>query len=97
MAEDDECLKAYKADILRRLDALRIPPSRVVIAYQQDLQDYSVLIKGRRLRPKQIEGLAQKIASILHVEFDNPENTLLYGKEQLKGHPRSTAGIIGGT
>ena len=77
MAEDDERLKAYKADIQRRLDALRIPPSRVAIAYQQDLQDYSVLITGRRLRPKQIEGLVQTVAPILYVEFDKGESAAL--------------------
>jgi hypothetical protein len=39
VTEDSEQLKAYKADILRRLQALRIPASRVAIEYQNDLQD----------------------------------------------------------
>ena len=73
-------------------------PSRVVIEYQQVLQDYSVLIKGRRLRPRQIEGLLQTVAPILHVEFDNPDNRQLYGAAQMKCIASGIrGGVSGGT
>jgi hypothetical protein len=57
-----------------------------------------LLIKGKRLRPRQIEGILQAIAPMLHVDFDNVDNQRLYGIAQhnryaTRGTP---GGVIGG-
>jgi hypothetical protein len=89
--------RAYIADITQRFSSLGVDGSHLTIEYQNELQDYHVLLADVAISDDQIEGIIDSVAPIVHVEFASAETYQRYAAAYLRRLPSIGPGIIGGT
>ncbi|WP_299174843.1 hypothetical protein [uncultured Brevundimonas sp.] len=70
------------ADVMRRLGEVGIEAGRIEITYQQDLQDYEILVRGPALTDDQIRQARTVTRGFGVLVFENMENEARMGQQE---------------